>query len=155
MPRRATLTAAILLTLAATQPAIGDQMTEDQAAVLAVVQGMTANLEQGNVDAIMSAYEDGASILFEPGTPVSDAAAVRQAFAQLASINPNFTYAGHEVIVTGDIAVHLAPWSMTATAPDGADIAQSGLSVAIFRRQPDDTWRMVIDNPHGDHLMPR
>ena len=60
---------------------------------------------------------------------------------------------GHEVIVNGDIAIHIAPWSMTGRTPDGQDLAQSGLSVAVMRRQADGSWRMVIDNPHGGRLL--
>ena len=42
---------------------------------------------------------------------------------------------------------------MRATAPDGTKIQERGLSVAVLRRQPDGQWLMVIDNPHGQHLL--
>lgn len=74
-------------------------------------------------------------------------------FAGMAAANPEFVYAGHDVIVSGDIAMHIAPWEMTATTPDGQEIAQSGLSVAVLRKQADGGWKMVIDNPHGGQLL--
>lgn len=52
----------------------------------------------------------------------------------------------------GNVALHLAPWTMTGTLPDGTPVSQTGLSVAVMRRQPDGAWRMVIDHPYGDHL---
>ncbi len=63
------------------------------------------------------------------------------------------SFAGHEVIVNGDTALHIAPWSMSGTGPNGAAVEQSGLSVAVLRRQADGGWKMVIDNPHGQMLL--
>jgi ketosteroid isomerase-like protein len=43
---------------------------------------------------------------------------------------------------------------MTATDPiTGNPIEQAGLSLAVFRRQADGKWLMVIDNPHGSVLL--
>jgi len=58
-----------------------------------------------------------------------------------------------EVFASGDIALHIAPWKMTGQAPDGTPFDQNGLSVAVFRRQADGAWKMVIDNPNGDALL--
>ncbi len=71
----------------------------------------------------------------------------------MAAANPKFEFGQNEVIVTGDIAVHSMPWSMTGTAPDGTKVEQGGLSIAVLRRQPDGNWLMVIDNPHGQRLL--
>lgn len=128
-------------------------MTTDHHKVQALIETMTAAFQGKNIDAVMATYEPGAAIAFEPGKPVTDAATARQMFAGMAGVNPVFEYSGHEVIVAGDIAVHIAPWDMTGHAPDGQTVKQSGLSVAILRKQPDGNWKMVIDNPHGSHLM--
>ncbi len=129
------------------------QMTPQQTDVLSLIQKMTANFEQGNLDVVMSTYEKDAAIMFEPGTPVTNAAVSKQIFAEWKSLNPKFSYNGHEVIIVGDLAVHIAPWSMVGKTPDGQEISQSGLSVAVLRQQEDGAWKMVIDNPHGDHLL--
>lgn len=127
---------------------------KDESDVRAVVEKMTADFQNNQIDAVMGAYEHGAAVLFEPGKPVTDEAMLRQMFGGMAAVKPVFKYAGHEVVVTGDTAVHIAPWQMTAHAPDGKTITQSGLSVAVLRRQSDGSWKMVIDNPHGGHLLP-
>ncbi|WP_419905266.1 YybH family protein [Kiloniella sp.] len=129
------------------------EMTPEQNNVLSLIEKMTSNFEQGNLDVVMSTYEKDAAIMFEPGTAVTDPAVAKQIFAEFSALNPHFTYSGHEVIVAGDIAVHLAPWSMLGKTPDGQEITQSGLSVAVLRQQDDGGWKMVIDNPHGSHLM--
>ena len=99
------------------------------------------------------AHDGNATVVFEPDKPVSDDAAVREMFRQFASMSPQFEYAGHEVLISGDIAVHFAPWNMKGKAPDGTEIDQGGLSVAVLRRQSDGSWLMVIDNPHGQRLL--
>lgn len=146
-----------LVALALTFPQIltaeSETMTQDQQNALHTIETMTAAFQSKDIDGVMSTYESSATVLFEPGTPVSDKAMLEQMFAGMAAANPVFDYAGHEVIVEGDIAMHIAPWSMKATTPDGQDIQQSGLSVAVLRRQADGRWKMVIDNPHGGRLL--
>lgn len=147
---------AISLTLIFPQSATaGDaKMPIEHKAVLETIQTMTSAFQNGDIDAVMRTYEDGATVVFEPGAPVEDRQQLSQMFAMMSNLNPEFDYAGHEVIVNGDIAVHIAPWSMTGTTAEGQAIAQSGLSVAVLRQQSDGSWRMVIDNPHGQRLMP-
>lgn len=128
-------------------------MTPDEKDVLTLVQTMTSAFQKGDIDAVMETYETRQSIAFEPGEAVSDSALSRQLFQQFHSLSPTFSYSGHEVIVEGDIAVHIAPWQMTGTGPEGKTVTAEGLSVAVLRRQPDGSWKMVIDNPHGSHLL--
>ena len=134
-------------------PTIPENSTVQETKVLSLIQKMTSNFEQGNLDVVMSTYEKDAAIMFEPGTAVTDPTVAKRIFAEFSALNPKFTYSGHEVIVAGDIAVHLAPWSMLGKTPDGQEITQSGLSVAVLRQQADGSWKMVIDNPHGSRLL--
>ncbi len=147
-------TAALCLSVTPVQTLIAGEpdMTTDERAVLAVIKHMTASLAAGNVPAVMGTYAAGAVVMMEPGQPVTGIAPLSEAFAGIAALAPDFRYSGHEVIVAGDTAVHIAPWQMTATGPDGTALSGGGLSVAILRRQGDGRWKMVIDNPHGDAL---
>lgn len=127
-------------------------MTQEQKDVLAVVTNMTAAFHAKNIDAVMEAYEKGATILFEPGVPTKDRASQIEKFKGFFALNPTFTYSGHNVVVQGDTAVHFAPWTMAATAPDGTTMEQTGLSVAILKKQQDGRWLMIIDNPYGNEV---
>lgn len=147
-----------LMALALTMPQLsnaeGQIMTQDQENALATIAAMTTAFQTNDIAGVMASYENEATVVFEPDAPISDAAQLEQMFSGMASVNPVFEYSnGHEVIVNGDIAMHIAPWSMTGQTPDGQAIAQSGLSVAILRRQRDGSWKMVIDNPHGGRLL--
>ena len=130
-----------------------ENMSKDQKDVIDVIDGMTSALQDKDIEGIMSAYETNAIIVFEPEKPVSNPAAQRQIFNQMIAMDPRYESTGQEVFVNGDIAFHFTPWAMTGMAPDGTEIKQSGLSVAVLRKQPDGNWLMIFDNPHGQHLM--
>ncbi|MFG2443578.1 YybH family protein [Nocardia fluminea] len=122
--------------------------------VIDTVSAMTAALERGDIDTVMSFYTDDAVVAFEPGAPVRGEKQLRAGFAAFAAAKPDFRYDnGHEVMLTGEIAVHIAPWTMSGTAPDGTQITQSGLSVATLRHQADEGWKIMLDNPFGARLM--
>ncbi|MGH1339474.1 MAG: YybH family protein [Aureispira sp.] len=129
------------------------KMTVEQQNVLNTIERMTKAFENKDIDEVMSCYESNSVVVFEPESPISDPKTLREMFTGMSMANPIFTYSGHEVFISGDIATHIAPWKMTAKAPDGTEIKQSGLSVAILRKQESGEWLMVIDNPHGQFLM--
>jgi ketosteroid isomerase-like protein len=146
---------ALALTIPQITNAEGTDMTQDQQDALATIEAMTSAFHAKDIAAVMATYENAPTVLFEPGVPVTGGAPVEQMFSGMVMSDPQFTFAdGHEVIVNGDIALHITPWSMTAAGPDGTSMSQTGLSVAVLRRQADGSWKMVIDNPHGARLMP-
>jgi uncharacterized protein (TIGR02246 family) len=140
--------------LSTTAPAQEKPMpSEDEKNVIVAVERMTAAFHAGDLDRVMASYEEDAVVMFEPGKPVSDPQGIREGFRGFFSLSPRFTYGGHEVNLLGDLAIHIAPWKMTGSTPDGAPVEQRGLSVAVLRKQTDGRWLLVIDNPHGQHLL--
>ena len=118
-----------------------------------VVKKMAAAMERGDIEAVMAAYEPGASLVVHPGA-TSSGAQLREALNGFIAKKPKFNMPKHEVIESGDIALHISPWTMEATDPaTGNRVEQGGLSLAVFRRQPDGNWLMVIDNPNGAALL--
>ncbi len=129
------------------------KMTQEQKNVLSTIEKMTGNFQEKNINGVMSCYEPNAVVVFEPETPIFDTNVLKEMFTEMSMANPVFSYSGHEVFITGNIAMHIAPWQMTAKAPDGTEIKQSGLSVAVLRKQKNGQWLMILDNPHGQFLM--
>lgn len=156
MPSLATLPRSIALMLcsnillSAQEASLMDQTHHD---ILATVMTMTDAFHRHDLAAITATYEPLAAVAFEPGTPITDPTTREAIFRGFFVLNPHFTYGGHEVIVAGDLALHIAPWTMTAQDATGNPIEQTGLSVAVLRRQMDGRWLMVIDNPHGQRLL--
>lgn len=121
---------------------------------LDTVLEMTRRFSSGDVDGVLATYEKNAVIAFEPGQPISDETMIREAFEQMAAAAPRFDYGGHDLMIQGDLALHVAPWTMHAVSPQDEPITEHGLSVSVLRRQASGEWRLVIDNPHGHHLIP-
>ena len=126
---------------------------QDHINVIAAVERLTAAFHAADLEGVMKSYAPTATVVFEPGAPASDPVAIRAGFGGFFKVSPRFEYSGHEVVIAGDTAVHFAPWTMKGIAPDGTPVQQRGLSVAVLNRQPDGSWRMVIDNPHGQRLI--
>lgn len=124
------------------------KMTE-MTPVTSTIDRMTSAFAAGDVDTIMSTYAPGAVVIGEPGKPVSGETALRGMFAAFIKSGVAFTYGAHDVVVAGDLALHLMKW--TAPGPDGKKV--NALSVAVLKRQSDGVWRMVIDHPFGDGVM--
>ena len=116
---------------------------------------MVAAFEKKDIDGVLATYEADAIVMFEPQKPVQGKETLRAVFTQFVGMNPKYTFSGHEVFVSGNIATHVAPWSMKGQLPDGTKIEQNGLSVAVLRKQEDGTWLMIQDNPHGQFLLNR
>lgn len=120
----------------------------DESAILHTIGSMTSAFAAGEVEAVLATYEPGAVVVAAPGAPVSGTEALRRMFADFVAAGVDFTYGSHEVVVAGDLGLHLMKW--TAPGPDGEKTA---LSVAVLRRQSDGSWRMVIDHPFGDGVL--
>jgi len=138
--------AALLAAALATTTHAEDTM--DQTKILETISAMTTAFATGDVDRVMATYEPSAAVVAQPGQPVAGDAALRAMFAEFIARGVNFTYGAHEVVVAGDTGLHLMSW--TAPGPDGP---MTALSVAVLHRQPDGSWKMVIDHPFGDGVM--
>ncbi len=132
---------------------VKNQFSAEQQEVLNAIFSMTNAFHHGDISGVMNSYEKEATVVFEPGTPEFHSNKIKEQFQGLFGLNPQFEYFGHEVFINGDIALHFSPWKMKGTAPDGTAIEQSGLSVAVLRKQENGKWLMVIDNPHGGFLL--
>lgn len=120
----------------------------DDRGILKTIDAMTNAFAKGDIDGVMATYEAGAVVVGFPGTPVAGDMALRSMFADFVASGVAFTYGRHEVVISGDVGLHLMKW----TAP-GPESAQSALSVAVLRRQVDGSWKMLIDHPFGDGVM--
>src|SRR5688500_11295307 len=60
---------------------------------------------------------------------------------------PQFELRVEPVLERGDVALLLSHWTMSATA-QGTPMTMQGTTTDLVR-QPDGTWRFVLDNPTG------
>jgi ketosteroid isomerase-like protein len=52
-----------------------------------------------------------------------------------------------QVLEAGDVALVVNDWTMAGTAPDGTPVVRDGRSADVLRRQPDGSWKVLIDRP--------
>jgi ketosteroid isomerase-like protein len=90
----------------------------------------------GDVEGLVALYEPGAVLAFPAGRLTIGHDQIRQVYAELLADKPSFSSAGQQpVIRNGDLA-------LTSTRLPGG-----GATVEVARRQPDGSWRWVIDQP--------
>lgn len=90
----------------------------------------------GDVEGLVALYEPGAVLALPPGQLATGHDQIRQVYTELLASRPSFGSAGQQpVIRNGDLA-------LTSTRLPGG-----GATVEIARRQPDGSWRWVIDQP--------
>ena len=130
-----------------------NKFNEEQKRVFSTIEKMVSAFQNKDIDGVLATYEENAIVMFEPQKPVQGKETLRAAFTQFVGMNPQYTFSGHEVYISGDIATHISPWKMVGQMPDGTKIEQSGLSIAILRKQTDGNWLMIQDNPHGQFLL--
>ena len=96
----------------------------------------------GDVEAILALYEPGA-VLVAGGKPVTGHDGIRDALNVFLSSGAHMKLDTPAVIEAGEgLAMLHGAWSL------GPPSATQGLSTEVVRRQPDGSWRFVIDNPN-------
>jgi ketosteroid isomerase-like protein len=90
----------------------------------------------GDVEGLVALYEPDAVLAFPPGRLATGHDEIRKVYTELLAARPRFSSAGQQpVIRNGDLA-------LTSTRLPGG-----GATVEVARRQPDGTWRWLIDQP--------
>ena len=97
----------------------------------------------------MPLYESKAAFAAEPGNLAHGAAGVREALSGFISMKGELDLQVTRVLEVDDLALVTGVWSFDATGPDGEPVRLEASNADVLRRQPDGTWRFVIDNPWG------
>ena len=104
----------------------------------------------GDLRGLMALYEPDAVLIPQPGAePVRGARAIRAALRGFLALKGRVELQTKHVVEHGDIALLRAAWRLNGTGPDGAPVEMTHGSAEIVRRQPDGSWRYVIDHPFG------
>jgi ketosteroid isomerase-like protein len=90
----------------------------------------------GDVEGLVALYEPGAVLASPAGRLATGHEEIRKLYTDLLARRPSFRSAGQQpVIRNGDLA-------LTSTRLPGG-----GATAEVARRQPDGSWRWVIDQP--------
>jgi ketosteroid isomerase-like protein len=91
----------------------------------------------GDVEGLVELYEPDAVMAFPPGSITTGHAALRELFTQMLSSRPHFE--PEPPLST----VRMGELALTSTPPKD----DAGARAQVVRRQPDGSWRRIIDQP--------
>ena len=99
----------------------------------------------GDLEGLVSLYEEDAAFVQEGGRVVRGRAAIREIMRGFFAQKLHFTI---EATVTqnGDIALLNSLWTLSGTTPDGQAVSMWGNGTEVVRRQADGSWEYMIDN---------
>jgi uncharacterized protein (TIGR02246 family) len=107
-----------------------------------------AHLAAGDLEALVQLYEPGCRLVRRDGSVVAGHPEIRLVLGRLLGMKPAFSLRVVKVVETGDdLALVYNDWSLVMARLDGTRIETSGKAVEVVRRQPDGSWRFVIDDP--------
>jgi uncharacterized protein (TIGR02246 family) len=113
-------------------------------------------IETGDLEAALDLYEPDATFVVGPNRVVSGHAAIREVLKGMMAAN---TTGGLDAVTVvssadGSIAFTRAQGSSTGPGPDGELVTTRFHSIEVVRKQPDGTWRIIIDDPSAAGLDP-
>jgi ketosteroid isomerase-like protein len=114
-----------------------------------VLESIVAGINAGQLESLLALYETKAAFAAEPGGLVHGAAGVGEALNGFISMNGTLDLRVTRVLEVDDLALVIGVWSFDGTGPDGEPVRLEANNADVLRRQPDGTWRFVIDNPWG------
>src|SRR5918996_2803731 len=114
-----------------------------------VLESIVTGINSGNLDGLMTLYESEAAFASQPGSLAHGAPGVREALTGFISMKGELDLEVTRVLEVDDLALVIGIWSFDGTGPDGEAVRLAANNADVLRRQPDGTWRFVIDNPWG------
>jgi uncharacterized protein (TIGR02246 family) len=110
---------------------------------------IAAALNDGDGDAFAMLHEPTATIVVPPeGCRVTGRGAIRDAIEPVLALRPVMRIEVVDKIQTDELALTHGRWTLTGSG-GGELIEMSGRGTMVSRRQPDGSWRIVLDNPLG------
>jgi len=114
-----------------------------------VLEAIVTGINSGDLESLMPLYESEAAFVTEPGNLAHGPSGVREALTGFISMNGTLDLEVTRVLEVDDLALVVGVWSFDGTGPDGEPVRLQANNADVLRRQPDGTWRFVIDNPWG------
>jgi len=114
-----------------------------------VLKAVVDGINTGNLDALVQLYEPEAAFTSQPGSLSRGSEGIRQSLSAFVAMKGTLDLEVTRVLEAGGLALVAGTWSFTGTGPDGAPLTLSGRNADVLRRQADNSWRFVIDNPWG------
>ena len=104
----------------------------------------------GDIEAIVACYESDGCFVSASGRIARGSTELCEVYLRTFANRPTFRLDVRKVLPAGnDLALVIGEWTSTARTPMGDIKVWSGTYTDIVRKQPDGTWKLVLDNSHG------
>lgn len=101
-----------------------------------------------SLDALLSLYESDAVLVPRAGEPpIQGRDRIAQSLQGLLALGGTISFTRRHTLNAGDVALLGIDWTITGASVNGERIDLSGHTAEVVRRQPDGTWKYVIDHP--------
>lgn len=110
-----------------------------------VHKNLAAAFNTGDLGTVLNMYDANGIIVAEPNNPVSGREKFEAAVKAILSIKGKMEIKTVYCLEHGDVAVGRSEWSIK----DGDETKVAAKGVELLKRQPDGTWRVVIDHAFG------
>lgn len=110
---------------------------------------ISRHVNSGDIEALLGLYELEAAFVYRPGEVIEGIEAIRGALERILALNPTMRAEVQKIVQTKEVALVINRWRLEGTRSDGSPVETTGLSADVLRRQPDDSWRVLIDDPWG------
>jgi enoyl-CoA hydratase/carnithine racemase/ketosteroid isomerase-like protein len=108
----------------------------------------------GDLEGLISLYDHEATLVGPDGTRAAGGGAIREQLESLLAMAPQITPTSSRAVLAGDVALVSSRWRMTLGPSGGGRAEFQGSSTEVARRQPDGSWRYVIDDPASATALP-
>lgn len=113
------------------------------------VELMDRAFNQGDVEAVLSFYEETAVVVTEPGKTVRGTAQLRSFFEQVMKSGTSARQLKTHVIEADGVALFLSRWTLDTKQANQEGSSRHFIATTVFRKQPDGAWKALIDNSIG------
>ena len=115
----------------------------------AAIELFAAAMSAGDLDSALALYEPDATFAPQPGASVTGLSAIGEALGGFLALRPTLSGNVRKVLEADGVALVVNEWTLAGTQPGGAEIAMSGVSADVLRRQEDGRWLILVDDPWG------
>ncbi len=109
----------------------------------------TECINSKDLDGFGSLYESQASFIDESEENINGAENIREKMKDYMNMNGKLESTVRKIIPAGNIVLAYSDWTFKASAPDATPVNLGGIAIDVLRKQSDNSWLIVIDNPLG------
>ena len=106
-------------------------------------------MNSGDSEGLFELFDDSAVVVPEPGAEPISGETIREFNKGFFALNPTMTMESKYIVECGDIALLRSVWHFKGTTDSGEVVDMKHNGVEVARRQPDGSWKILIDHPFG------